>query len=74
MIRIERAMIRDLGAVSNLELTIQEYPLLTDDIKPYLIEKKHHVYLGRLNSKPVAFSFVRFVKGCDDSQNPAEQV
>ena len=67
-------MIRDLGAVSNLELTIQEYPLLTDDIKPYLIEKKHHVYLGRLNSKPVAYAFVRFDKGCDESLTAAELV
>lgn len=62
MIRIERCMFKDLGHLAAGEVATQEYPLLTDEIKPYVMEKGKEGYLAKVSARVVGHALATFDK------------
>jgi len=60
MIKIERGLFKDLGHLVNGEIACQEYPMLTDEVKPYVMEKEREGYLAKISGRFVGYALCTF--------------
>lgn len=65
MIRIERAIYKDIGHLTNGEIATQEYPLTLDEIKPFCMEKGQDAYLALLSGRAVGYALAVYDKSND---------
>jgi N-acetylglutamate synthase-like GNAT family acetyltransferase len=60
LIKIAKAGTRYIGHVVRLEVLTQEFPLLLDDIKPYIDQHDMDVYVAKIQDKNVGHALVTF--------------
>lgn len=58
MIRIERALYKDLGHLTAGEIATQEFPMTLDEAKPYVMDKGRDAYVAKLSSRVVGHALV----------------
>jgi N-acetylglutamate synthase-like GNAT family acetyltransferase len=62
MIHVERALMKDLGHATNIEIKSQEFPLLLDVAKAYIEDSDKEICLARIGNRRVGVAFVRMDK------------
>lgn len=60
MIRIEKALMKDLGQLANMEVTTQEFSLTLDGIKPYIDDIDKGAYIAKLSNRVVGHMLLQF--------------
>lgn len=62
MIRVEKAMLRDVGSIIAIEIKAQEFPITSKDIQDALIDTTREVYVALLGNKIVGTATMKFDK------------
>jgi ribosomal protein S18 acetylase RimI-like enzyme len=62
MIKVSKVGIRDMGHVTTLEVAIQEFPLLIDELKTYFVDDNKAAYAAHIGSKTVGYVLVTLNK------------
>lgn len=62
MIRIDRALFKDMGHITASEVATQEFPLTVDEIKTYVMDKGKEAYLATVTGRAVGHALVTYDK------------
>ena len=65
IVKVEQALLKDIGYVANLEIKCQEYPIVLDTLKEYFLAPEHKGLVARISNRVVGYAIFQTVQTPD---------